>query len=69
MGAETEYWNATLETLDHERLRALQLRKLQRVVAWGYEKSRLYRRTFDAAGANVGTVRETFRLPAPAPRT
>lgn len=50
MHATTEYWNPILETLDGGSLRALQLRKMQRVVAWGYERSRLYRRTFDAAG-------------------
>ena len=39
------------------------------VVLW-HRSGTLYfeERSFDAAGANVGTVRETFRLPAPATR-
>ena len=38
-----EFWNPVLETLDPERLRAIQLRKFQRVIGWTYERSRLYR--------------------------
>ncbi|NTU60565.1 MAG: phenylacetate--CoA ligase, partial [Deltaproteobacteria bacterium] len=57
MDPNIEYWNPTLETLDPERLRALQLRKFQRVVSWGYDKSRLYRQKFDAAGFKPEDVR------------
>ncbi len=45
-----EYWNPILETLDPERLRALQLKKMKRIVRWGYERSPMYRRKYEAAG-------------------
>ncbi|MHB8763629.1 MAG: phenylacetate--CoA ligase family protein [Deferrisomatales bacterium] len=57
MASNVEYWNPPLETLGEERLRALQLRKMQRIVTWGYERSRLYRRTFDAAGFKPGDLK------------
>ena len=57
MNPAIEYWNPTLETLDQERLRALQLRKFQRVLSWVYDRSPLYRRKFDAAGVKPGDVR------------
>jgi phenylacetate-CoA ligase len=52
-----EYWNPMLETLDPERTRALQLRKFQRIVAWVYEHSALYRRKFEAAGVRPEDIR------------
>jgi phenylacetate-CoA ligase len=57
MDPKIEYWNPTLETLDPERLRALQLRKFQKVVSWVYERSPLYRRKYEAAGLAPGDVR------------
>lgn len=62
----SEYWNPLLETLDTERLRALQLKKFQRVFGWVYEKSRLYRRKYDAAGIrpeDVRTWEDVARVP------
>jgi phenylacetate-CoA ligase len=44
------YWNPVLETLPPEKLRCLQFEKLKRIVFWGYEKSKLYRSLYDAAG-------------------
>ena len=52
----TEYWNPVLETLDAERLRALQLRKLRKVVSWVWERSPLYRRKYEAAGLEPGDL-------------
>ncbi|GAB4261345.1 MAG: phenylacetate--CoA ligase family protein [Deferrisomatales bacterium] len=52
-----EYWNPVTETLDEERLRALQLRKFQRVVAWVYERSPLYRRKYEQAGVRPEDLR------------
>lgn len=45
-----QYWNPLLETLPREEMKKLQLKKLKRIVAWGYEKSKLYRRIYDQAG-------------------
>ncbi len=61
-----EYWNPVLETLDAERLRALQLRKLRRVVSWVWERSPLYRRKYEAAGLTPGDLRtwdDVARIP------
>lgn len=57
MRPDVEYWNPILETLDEERMRALQLRKFQRVFSWTYERSALYRRKFQAAGLKPGDIR------------
>jgi len=54
----TEYWNPLLETLEPERLRALQFNKMKRVVDWVYAKSPLYRRKFDAAGFKPGDLKK-----------
>lgn len=64
--AAPEYWNRLLETLDPAAMRAMQLRKFQRVVAWGYERSRLYRRKYDQAGlkpADIRTWEDVARVP------
>lgn len=53
----SEYWNPILETLQKEKLRALQLAKMKNVVEWVYAKSPLYRRKFDAAGFKPGHLR------------
>ncbi|MBC7346815.1 MAG: phenylacetate--CoA ligase family protein [Clostridia bacterium] len=46
----TPYWNPLLETMPREKLSELQLAKLKRVVRWGYERSKLYRRLYEEAG-------------------
>jgi phenylacetate-CoA ligase len=51
------YWNPVLETLPRERLRALQFKKFKRIVEWGYQNSRLYRRLYDAAGFQPGDLK------------
>ncbi len=61
-----EYWNPVLETLDPEALRALQLRKFRRVLAWVYERSPMYRRKYEAAGLrpeDVRTWEDVARVP------
>lgn len=45
-----KYWNPILETLPREKLRALQFKKFKRVVEWGYNNSKMYRRMYDEAG-------------------
>jgi len=44
------YWNPVLETLPREKLRSLQFKKFKRIVEWGYNNSKMYRRLYDQAG-------------------
>jgi phenylacetate-CoA ligase len=57
MELNNPYWNPWLETLEPQRLRALQLKKFQRVLAWAYERSPYYRELYQAAGLEPGDVR------------
>ncbi|MFZ5587137.1 MAG: phenylacetate--CoA ligase family protein [Thermodesulfobacteriota bacterium] len=57
MELKNPYWNPWLETLEPQRLRALQLKKFQRVLAWAYERSPYYRDLYQAAGLEPGDVR------------
>lgn len=41
------YWNPVLETLSRENLKALQFKKLKRIVEWSYKQSKLYRQIYD----------------------
>lgn len=50
MYTTSAYWNPVLETLPREKLRKLQLKKMQRQVQWGYDRSKVYRRLYEAAG-------------------
>jgi phenylacetate-CoA ligase len=47
---DSPYWNPKTETLDRERLEALQLAKLRIQCEWAYERSPWYRRRFDESG-------------------
>ena len=51
------YWNPILETLPRDKLKALQFKKFKRIVKWGYEKSKLYRRIYDEAGFHPEDVK------------
>lgn len=53
----TIYWNPILETLDRERLEALQLKKFQRIFRWAYERSRFHRSLYDRAGIRPEDIR------------
>lgn len=44
------YWNPVLETMHPEKLKDLQLKKFKRILRWGYENSRLYRRLYNEVG-------------------
>jgi len=46
----SSYWNPILETLPQEKLQALQLKKLKRMVEWAYSNSPFYRRLYQEAG-------------------
>ncbi|MDO9535000.1 MAG: phenylacetate--CoA ligase family protein [Bacillota bacterium] len=45
-----KYWNPILETLPREKLKALQFKKFKRILEWGYNNSKMYRRLYDEAG-------------------
>ncbi len=55
--APDEYWNPRNETMSREDLRALQLVKLRRQVAWAAERSPFHRRRFAAAGFSPDDLR------------
>lgn len=56
VGSDT-YWNPILETLPAERLRQLQFEKFKRIVRWAYDRSRLHRALYDAAGFHPDDLR------------
>jgi len=51
------YWNPILETLPREKLQALQLKKLRRIVAWAFENSPFYHRLYKDAGMEPGDIK------------
>lgn len=66
MATGIKYWNPYLETMDPEKLRQVQLRKFQGIVAWGYERSPFYRRLYRQAGLEPGdikTMEDVARVP------
>ena len=59
-------WDAAHETMDRERLRGLQLERLQTAVAWTHERVPFYRERFDELSLEPGDVRtldDLRRLP------
>ena len=63
---EVEFYDPTVETLSHEELTALQLRKLQRLLERVMSRNVFYRRKFEAAGVDPDCVRgldDVRRLP------
>jgi len=64
--AEREYWDPSIETLPREKLRSLQLQRLQEMVAYAYERTPLYRRKLDEAGVkpkDISRLEDVRRLP------
>lgn len=53
-----QYWNPVLETLPRDKLKALQFKKFKRILKWGYENSKLYRRIYDEAGFQPGDCKK-----------
>lgn len=47
---ERNFWNEGMETLSIEKLRQLQLERLQTAVEWAYSRTKFYRQLFDHAG-------------------
>jgi phenylacetate-CoA ligase len=50
------YWNPVLETLAHEKIRDLQLRKFRKIFEWAYERSKFHRSLYDKAGIKPGDI-------------
>ncbi|MDD5009955.1 MAG: hypothetical protein PHC68_16330, partial [Syntrophorhabdaceae bacterium] len=50
------YWNPVLETLPHERLRQLQLKKFKRIVEWAYNNSPFYKKLYQDKGFEPGDL-------------
>ena len=50
MADDSPYWNPKTETLERERLEALQLAKLRRQCEWAAARSPWYQRRFADAG-------------------
>lgn len=51
------YWNPMLETMDHEMLRNLQLKKFKRIFKWAYDHSKFHRSLYDKAGIRPEDIR------------
>lgn len=67
MGKEYRtYWKEEIETAPRKTIEALQLRELKEEVAFAYEHSPYYRRSFDAAGvkpSDIKTLKDLARFP------
>lgn len=63
-GAGRSLWNPTVETMSADALRALQLERLKKQVAYNFERSEFFRTKFAAAGAVPRDIRsfEDFAL-------
>jgi len=57
MYSDQKYWNPILETLPHEKIRALQLEKFKRIFRWGYGHSKFHRCLYDQAGIKPDDIR------------
>jgi phenylacetate-CoA ligase len=56
-------YNPAIETLPHDRLRALQDERLRHLVAYVYERVPFYRQTFERAGVRPQAIRSVDDLP------
>ena len=61
------YWNELTETMPRERLDALHLQKIRRLLAFTYDNSEFYRDKLDAAGIKPGDIQslEDFKRKVP----
>lgn len=65
---KTSYWNPSLETMDLENLRSLQLKKFKDIVVWAYDRSPFYRSVYKSAGLEPGDIK-TWEDVAQLPQT
>jgi len=64
VGAESPYWNPKVETLERDRLEALQLAKLRVQAGWAAARSPWYRRTLGGIDVeSLRTIDDLRRLP------
>ena len=52
-----KYWNEYTETMPRERLDAIHLRRIQKMIAYAYERVPFYRRLYDKAGFKPEEIR------------
>lgn len=57
MTEERKYWEPDIETMPLDKLRELQVQRLQKIVTRAYEKTKLYRRKFDQAGVKPSDIK------------
>ena len=57
MISEQKFWNPVIETLDHEKIRQLQLKKFKKIFSWAYERSRFHRGLYEKAGIKPEDIR------------
>ncbi len=64
---DSRFWNEITETMPREKLDALHLAKLQKLVHYAYEYSPFYRALFDRAGLKPGDINslEDFKRKVP----
>ena len=61
-----KYWNPVIETMPHEKLRALQLKKFKEIFRWSYDHSKFHRSLYDKAGItpeDIQTFEDIRRVP------
>jgi phenylacetate-CoA ligase len=63
VATDSPYWNPKTETLDRERIEALQLAKLRRHCEWAAARSPWYRRRFASEGFDPAQLRTVADLP------
>ncbi|MCJ7776321.1 MAG: hypothetical protein MUP08_08035 [Desulfobulbaceae bacterium] len=54
---ERKLWNEKIETLSRDEIRALQLEKLKKQVAYNYENSPFYKNKFEVVGAKPEDIK------------
>ena len=67
MISKQKHWNPVLETLDHAKIRKLQLEKFKKIFNWAYERSRFHRGLYEKAGIKPGDIlsfQDIRRIPA-----
>jgi phenylacetate-CoA ligase len=56
---EQRYWNPVMETLPHDKIQTLQLKKFKRLFEWAYDHSKFHRGLYDKAGIRPEDI-QTF---------
>ncbi len=59
-------WNPVLETMPHEKIRELQLRKFKRILKWAYSHSKFHKELYKKAGLepeDIRTLEDTGGVP------